>query len=199
MIPDYQYWQEQATKLRREGLKDLRAMAEKWQTALVALLGIFGTIALFEAPTKLAELDLLPAIALVAIAFVAIGLALRSLWNASHVAIGIPEGFIGMGGPGLEQWTYEESIASLAKLHTARWQGVGALAALLVGFAIVWLLNLPPANPQTTVNVLTVDGAGEIACGKLVRDGSSFTLETSEGKAIDLGAVTSVTVTQACP
>lgn len=198
MIPDYQYWEEQATTLRRNGLERLRSQADKWQTALTALLGVFGAVALFEAPTKLGELPWLMGLGLVLVSLVAIGLILLAIRNASDVAIGIPAGFTAMGGPRLEQWNHEQAVKALDKIHTSRKQGFAAVGILVVGFALVWLFSIPWNPSPAPVRVLAIE-KGQVLCGELTPAGDDLRLKLPSGKVIELRKVSEVTSTSSCP
>lgn len=198
MIPGDQYWEEQATTLRRDGLSRLRGQAEKWQTALTALLGVVGAVALFEAPTKLGELPWLTALLLVLVSLVAIALILLAIRDASDVAVGIPDNFISVGGPGLEQWTFEQADSALSKLKASRNKGYAAVTLLVLGFALIWLLSIPWNPTSAPVRVLAITN-GTVVCGELTANGDELQLKLASGALIELKNPSALTSTSGCP
>jgi hypothetical protein len=107
-----QYWSDQVDELHHNALKNMRDVAAKWQTVIVAFLGAFATVTFLWGPEKLEKYPLEPGFwkgASLVLLVLAGVLGIGSAYLLALAAIGIPKKFQQMTGPEIELWTKQRA------------------------------------------------------------------------------------------
>jgi hypothetical protein len=130
-----EYWETQASALRRTALDRIRTSAEKMQASLATMLGVAGAVTFLAGPSKLNELDLSSQerLFLAAIAVISAALALLSIGACVLVSQGEPRTLAAANGEAVQRWHREAARRASALFGAARVTAIVAAALLIVG------------------------------------------------------------------
>jgi hypothetical protein len=193
------YWADRLEELHHNALKNVRDVAGKWQTAIVALLGAFATVAFVWGPDKLEKFPLAGAARTWALSLLVVGglLGVTAAFLLALAAIGIPREYATMTSPKLEDWTQNRARDAAGQL----WRGMvaAALAGLLVLGVSVWVLvgAVTKAPEPTSLAAIVTDSSGAVCGNLIVKDGGLSVEVNNRASPID-GSAT-VTIVTACP
>jgi len=201
-LSEEEYWEQEATKLRRTGLAEIRSKAEKWETTIGTLLGIIGVVSFVEGPKKLSELERWPAQwVLIGGVALAAALAFLAIILAAKAAQGIPKHFDVLTGPALAQLNAESAENAASDLKRSRYLAIAATAVLATGTLLAWGYGLAK-DTEEKVSALVVTGDGAVSCGQLKDQGSQGLALVDEDKTTILKLTSNVQqlqVVTACP
>jgi hypothetical protein len=160
---EWEYWDKQATDLRRSQLKTVQTSATKWSTLLTALLGVFGTVAFAGGLSSLDDLEPPWAGVAKSMTTIAAGLAIVAIVCLSYAAGGLRLTAVSaLSGPLLKRRNTDLAGSSLALLDLGRLCAVLAGLAVLAGsFMVLWA---PTSEPRASRVIARFDDVSY--CGR---------------------------------
>lgn len=174
---EYEYWNEELTRLGREELATIKSAADSWTKIFGALTGVFGTIAFAGGVTTLDKLASPWNFWIVLGTTVALACAVASISiSASATGSATAETVVGMTPEQLRSNSITSAAEGAKRLGQARFWGIVAVAVILAGsLVLLWKPILQPAaaSPDT---FLVIDPEGGSACGPLTGDDGSLAI-----------------------